>query len=53
MNKSEIKNKMIELFNSIDSKNLSSTGTIWYTHMDSYIQRIDENGAGRQIDVRC
>jgi len=44
MNKSEIKNKMIKLFNSIDSENLSSTGTIWYSHMDSYIQRIDENG---------
>jgi hypothetical protein len=44
MNKSEIKNKMIKLFNSIDSENLSSTATIWYSHRDSYIQRIDENG---------
>jgi hypothetical protein len=48
MNKSEIKNKIVELFNSIDSSKLNSNQHEWYVFISEFVESIDEPNVTKQ-----
>lgn len=52
MNKSKIKNKVVELFNSIDSSKLTSNQHDWYVFISEFVERIDEpNVTKEQLEL--